>query len=60
MIRIFLLFIISLGAFTVMAQDVYHQTLKLMGSRFDISVVAKDSTEGNSYIAIAAGEITRI
>lgn len=31
-----------------------------MGSRFEITVVAKDSTEANSYIDIAVGEITRI
>jgi thiamine biosynthesis lipoprotein len=31
-----------------------------MGSRFDISVVARDSIEGNSFIKIAIDEITRI
>lgn len=31
-----------------------------MGSRFDVTVVAKDSSEGNKYIDTAVAEITRI
>lgn len=31
-----------------------------MGSRFEITVVAKDSTEAKDYIDLAVGEITRI
>ncbi len=31
-----------------------------MGSRFEITVVATDSTEANNYIDLAVGEITRI
>ena len=31
-----------------------------MGSRFDISVVASDSIEGNNYIELAIAEISRI
>ena len=31
-----------------------------MGSRFDITVVAKDSLEGNRFIDLAVNEITRI
>lgn len=31
-----------------------------MGSRFDISVVAKNETEGNEYIGLATNEIKRI
>ncbi|QCX37266.1 FAD:protein FMN transferase [Aureibaculum algae] len=42
------------------AQTAYRQTLKLMGSRFDISVIANDSLEGNSYINTSVGEIKRI
>ncbi|MEZ4795451.1 MAG: FAD:protein FMN transferase [Flavobacteriaceae bacterium] len=38
----------------------YKRTLKLMGSRFDITVVAKDSVEGNRYIDLAVNEISRI
>ena len=42
------------------AQSTYKRTLKLMGSRFDITVLAKDSTSANTYIDIAINEITRI
>ena len=41
-------------------QHVYHRTLKLMGSRFDITVVAEDSIQGNGYIQDAINEISRI
>ena len=42
------------------AQQTYKRTLKLMGSRFDISVVAQDSIEANNYIDTAINEISRI
>ncbi len=42
------------------SQNVYKQTLKLMGSRFDISVVAENEVVGNEYINIATNEIERI
>ena len=42
------------------AQEPYKRTLKLMGSRFDITVVAKDPVEGDVYIDLAISEITRI
>lgn len=42
------------------SQDIYKRTLKLMGSRFDITVVAADSVKANRYIDLAVGEITRI
>jgi thiamine biosynthesis lipoprotein len=44
----------------VNSQQLQKRTIKLMGSRFDISVVAKDSVEANNYIDIAINEITRI
>jgi thiamine biosynthesis lipoprotein len=52
----FLLFIVVTGY----AQQAYQRTLKLMGSRFDITVVANDSIQGHSYIDTAILEITRI
>lgn len=55
-----LLFVILLQPIFSNAQDVFHKTTKLMGSRFDISVVANDSTEGKKYINTAITEITRI
>lgn len=42
------------------AQQPYKRTLKLMGSRFDITVVAKTQQKGDAYIDTAVAEITRI
>lgn len=42
------------------AQQPYKRILKLMGSRFEITVVAKDSLQANEYIDTAVEEITRI
>lgn len=42
------------------AQQSYKRTLKLMGSRFDITVVAQDSITANVHIDTAIAEITRI
>lgn len=53
-----ILALFSLGS--LVAQEPYKRTLKLMGSRFDITVVAKDPVEANEYIDLAVNEITRI
>jgi thiamine biosynthesis lipoprotein len=53
-----LLTLFSVGL--LVAQEPYKRTLKLMGSRFDITVVAKDPVEANEYIDLAVNEITRI
>ncbi|MFI1771427.1 FAD:protein FMN transferase [Thalassobellus citreus] len=50
-------FIVNISAFS---QQVYKRTLKLMGSRFDISVVANSQKEGEAYIDLAVNEIYRI
>ncbi|MGK0426643.1 MAG: thiamine biosynthesis lipoprotein [Ulvibacter sp.] len=42
------------------AQEPFKQTLKLMGNRFDITVVANNSVEANRYIDLAVDEISRI
>lgn len=42
------------------SQQVYNRTLKLMGSRFDLTVVAADSSEANRDIEMAIKEINRI
>lgn len=42
------------------AQQPYKRTLKLMGSRFDITVIAKDSVAANNHIDTAITEIKRI
>ncbi len=46
---------------TLQAQDVAERrTVKLMGSRFDITMVASDSITANAYIDDAVAEIKRI
>jgi thiamine biosynthesis lipoprotein len=42
------------------AQQTFKRTLKLMGSKFELTVVAENSTQANSYIDAAVEEITRI
>lgn len=42
------------------AQQSYKRTLKLMGSRFDITVVAEDSITAHAHIDTAISEINRI
>jgi thiamine biosynthesis lipoprotein len=56
--------IIPLGfilfSFIFYGQEIHRKTLKLMGSRFDITVVANNEKEGEKYINIAVNEIKRI
>lgn len=54
--------IISFALITLLseAQSKYTRTLKLMGSRYDITVVANNEQEGYRYIDVAAKEISRI
>ena len=54
-----LLVLVTLGL-PVFSQQPYKRTLKLMGSRFDITVVANREQEGNDYIDLAVAEIQRI
>lgn len=58
--RFFVFSILVCFLFYSEAQTTHKRTLKLMGSRFDITVIAKDSTEANTYIDMAVSEITRI
>ncbi len=58
--RISIILITILMVSSVYSQQVYRRTLKLMGSRFDISVVAKDSLNAEKYIDLAVNEISRI
>ena len=55
---VLILTLLSVGL--LLAQEPYKRTLKLMGSRFDITVVAKNPAEANEYIDLAVNEITRI
>ncbi|MEO6346439.1 MAG: FAD:protein FMN transferase [Aquaticitalea sp.] len=45
---------------TISAQQIFKRTLKLMGSRFDITVVANSVEQGDGYIDLAVDEISRI
>ncbi len=60
MIKAYLISIILASTFSIQAQQAFRRTLKLMGSRFDITVVANDSVGAKQYIDLAVVEITRI
>lgn len=51
---------LMLTVMTLSGQKSFHKSLKLMGSRFDITVVADDEKHGNAYIDLAVSEIQRI
>jgi thiamine biosynthesis lipoprotein len=52
------LFVLAIGS--TAAQGTYKRTLKLMGSRFDITVVADNKAKGDTYLDLAVEEISRI
>ena len=58
--KILLLHFVCFFACTVYAQEIHRRSLKLMGSRFDISVVSSDSLSASQFIDLAIHEITRI
>jgi len=58
--RILFLSILFISQVVLGQQQTYHKTIKLMGTRFEISVVAKNETKGNLYIETAIHEIDRI
>lgn len=60
MLKFLFLLIYSCCVQIIVGQQIYHQKLLLMGSRFDITVVADDSISGNYYINGAISEIVRI
>ncbi len=60
MIKKIFYFFIFFTCITAYGQEPYKQTMGLMGSRFDITVVAKDSLEASYFITLAVNEITRI
>jgi thiamine biosynthesis lipoprotein len=47
-------------AFSSFAQIAHKRKLSMLGSPFEITVVAKDTVEANSYINMAIGEVKRI
>lgn len=58
--RVLLLFSGIMICTGLQAQKAYNRTLKLMGSRFDITLVAADQNGADVYIDLAVDEITRI
>jgi thiamine biosynthesis lipoprotein len=60
MFRTFFISILTFVCLQSQAQQIYHKKLKLMGSRFDITVIEKDSVTAYKYIDTAINEINRI
>uniref|UniRef100_UPI0035627DA1 FAD:protein FMN transferase n=1 Tax=Lutibacter sp. TaxID=1925666 RepID=UPI0035627DA1 len=54
------LIVILCSSTQLFSQQIHRKTLKLMGSRFDISVVANDTLKASYFINLAVEEITRI
>ncbi|ADV50768.1 ApbE family lipoprotein [Cellulophaga algicola DSM 14237] len=59
-LKTYITLLVTLFSLVCLAQQPYKRTLKLMGSRFDITVVADNELQGNISIDIAIAEITRI
>ena len=55
-----LLVLLILSGFSTTAQVLRKRTVKLMGSRFDIIIVAKDTLTAERSINTVIGEVTRI
>ncbi|MFT6370399.1 MAG: thiamine biosynthesis lipoprotein [Maribacter sp.] len=60
MLKNILFFIFVSLNFLGTAQQPYKQIVTLMGSTFEVTLVAKDAASGDKYIAIAVAEISRI
>jgi FAD:protein FMN transferase len=43
-----------------MSEIIYKSSMRLMGNRFEISVVCQNDTQGEAFIAVAVAEISRI
>lgn len=56
----FVVLLLFLSSFALFSQNTYKQQLTLMGSRFDITVIANTEKESDEYIQIAIDEIKRI
>ncbi|MEN9875860.1 MAG: hypothetical protein RLZZ529_857 [Bacteroidota bacterium] len=56
----FLSFIFIVVSFSSFAQAEYKKKVSLLGSPFEITVVAKDSIEGNYFTDLAIAEVKRI
>ncbi len=58
--KISFLFLLLFFYHSIQAQQIYKRVLKLMGSRFEIVVVADNQKQGDKYIDLAVNEIRRI
>jgi thiamine biosynthesis lipoprotein len=60
MLRVVLISLLAFFCMQTQSQQIYHKKLKLMGSRFDITVIENDSVTAHKYIDTAINEIKRI
>lgn len=60
MTRSIFTYLVCINFFVTTAQETHKRTLKLMGSRFDITVTANTEEKANTYIDLAVAEMTRI
>lgn len=58
--KLSLVSLLFFSSFTLFCQNTYKQQLTLMGSRFDITVIAENEKSSDAYIKIAIDEIKRI
>lgn len=58
--RVLAILLFMLIGFNSFSEQAFKRTLKLMGSRFEITVVAETESEANNFIDEAVAEITRI
>jgi len=58
--KLLILSVLLITSVVAQSQQTYKRTMLLMGSRFDITVLAKDSIEADKYIDLAVEEISRI
>lgn len=58
--KIVLSFLALVASFSLFAQAEYKRKISMLGSPFEITVVAKDSVEAKKYIDLAIAEVKRI
>lgn len=55
-----LLFIFTISCLNTFGQVAHKRKLSMLGSPFEVTVVAKDTVEGNVYIDMAVAEVKRV
>ncbi|WP_411274826.1 FAD:protein FMN transferase [Daejeonella sp.] len=58
--RAFTIVVLLISALGCSAQVLQERAVRLMGSRFDITIVSKDTAKANAFIDIVVAEVTRI